>query len=153
VITDIEQTIREYLPDIYHLSLATTKNGIPWICEVHYVFDDDLNLYFLSRHSRRHSIEIEQNSNVAGSIVRQHGAKEKVRGVFFEGKAELLEGVDDHHIAYKLYCGRFGTDASILTQANKADGRQFYKISVKKYYIFDSIETAFGKKYELVWQR
>src|SRR5665213_3517468 len=104
---DVDKVIREYLPTIIHMSLATSANNKPWVCEVHYVYDDDLNLYWRSTPARRHSLEISQNPNVAGSIVTQHAPGEKPRGVYFEGTAEQLADVDENHVAYKLYCERF----------------------------------------------
>lgn len=83
------------------MSLATSNNNKPWVCEVHYAYDDQLNLYFRSKPSRRHSQEIATNPHVAGSIVIQHKLGEKPRGVYFEGIAELLTGVDENHVAYK----------------------------------------------------
>ena len=65
MITDVEKVIREYLPEVIHMSLATSHNNVPWICEVHYAFDDELNLYFRSLQSRRHSKEIAENKQVA----------------------------------------------------------------------------------------
>lgn len=104
---DIEQAIREYLSEIIHMSLATCAGGRPWVCEVHFAFDEDLNLYFRSKPSRRHSEEIAANPNVAGNMVTQHQLGDKVRGVYFEGKAELLENVGEQHPAYVLYKERF----------------------------------------------
>lgn len=151
MITNIEKVIREYLPGIIHMSLATSRGNKPWVCEVHYVFDTDLNLYFRSKIDRRHSKEIEDNAFVAGNIVTQHQEGEKPRGVYFEGIAELLENVDTNHIAYKLYCERFGTNKSIIEEAKKEDGHKFYKIKVATYYLFDSKESSPSQKYELKW--
>lgn len=150
---DIEKTIREYLPQIIHMSLATCVGNSPWVCEVHYVFDDDLNLYFRSLKSRRHSNEIEINPKVAGNMITQHKISEKPRGVYFEGLAEELIDVDENHPAYKLYCERFNTDSSILEEAKREDGHKFYKITVTKFYLFDSRESNPSQKYELAWGR
>jgi nitroimidazol reductase NimA-like FMN-containing flavoprotein (pyridoxamine 5'-phosphate oxidase superfamily) len=78
MITDVEQIIRDYLPNVIHLSLATCVDNKPRVCEVHYVYDD-LNLYFRSKLSRRHSQEIFHNPYVAGNIVEQHTREEKPR--------------------------------------------------------------------------
>ncbi len=149
---DVEKTIRDYFPNIIHLSLATCVSNKPWVCEVHYVFDDELNLYFLSIPQRRHSKEIEQNEHVAGNIVIQHEVGEKVRGVYFEGTAEKLLNVDENHIAYKLYCKRFKTGSEILKEAEEEMGHGFYKITVTTFYLFDSRESSPSKKYELRWK-
>lgn len=149
---DIEQKIREYLPQVIHMSLATCEGNKPWVCEVHFIYDESLNLYFRSKPDRRHSKEIVSNPNVAGNIVTQHRIGEKPRGVYFEGTAELIQNVDENHIAYKLYCGRFNTDNKILEDAKKDDGHKFYKIIVDTFYLFDSRESNPSQKYELRWK-
>lgn len=146
MIQDIESTIRAYLPDIIHMSLATSRDNKPWVCEVHFVYDDPLNLYFRSVASSRHSEEIRLNPNVAGNIVTQHHPGDKPRGVYFEGKAEELENVDEANPAFTLYCERFGTDKSILE-----DGKKFYKITVENFYVFDARESKPSQKYSLAW--
>lgn len=148
---DIEQKIREFLPHISHLSLATCQGNQPWVCEVHFVYDDQLNLYFRSKPDRRHSREIAANPNVAGNIVTQHGIDEKPRAVYFEGVCERLADVDENHPAYILYCGRFGTGPEILDESRAAIGPTFYKIAVKNFYLFDARESKPAQKYELHW--
>jgi len=150
---DVEQVVREYLPQVIHLSLATCKDNKSWVCEVHFAFDQDLNLYFRSKPSRRHSIEIESNPQVAGNIITQHEIGEKVRGVYFEGIAEKLSDIDETNPAYLEYCKRFDRNEEILEEAKAPDGHAFYKISVKSFYLFDGRESNPGKKYELAWNR
>lgn len=150
---DIEQKLREYLPQVIHMSLATCANSKPWVCEVHYVYDQDLNFYFRSKPDRRHSIEIAANPNVAGSIITQHEVGEKPRGVYFEGIAERLTDVDENHPAYTLYCERFGTGPEILEESKTDTGHGFYKITVKNFCLFDSRESNPSQKYELNWNK
>ena len=151
--SNVEKIIREYLSCVIHLSLATSIDNKPWICEVHFVFDADLNLYFRSKTDQRHSHEIAHNNRVAGNIVEQHAVGQRVRGVYFEGIAELLENVDENHPAYTLYCERFQTDTAILEEAKEKDGHQFYRISVETFYLFDERESSPSQKYELPWSR
>jgi uncharacterized protein YhbP (UPF0306 family) len=148
---NIEQAIREYLPNVMHLSLATSAHNIPWICELHYAFDDHLNLYFFSRTTARHSLDILDNPLVAGNIIEQHDGHTKVRGVYFEGSAELLPEVDASHIAYRMYNERFQCGPGIIAETNTADGHKFYKISVQNFYLFDNRETDPGQKFTLPW--
>ena len=146
---DVEKAIREYLPNIIHMSLGTCVDGKPWVCEVHFAYDDDLNLYWRSTPGRRHSQEIAANPNVAGNIVVQHSAGEKPRGLYFDGTAEMLTGVTADHPAYKLYAERFQRGPDILEEAAKPDGNQFYKITVADWYMFDARESSPSQKYHL----
>ncbi len=150
---DVEKTIREYLPQVIHLSLATCRDNRPWVCEVHFAYDNDLNLYFISRASRRHSKEMADNERVAGNIVTQHVIDQKPRGVYFEGKGMLLEDVDEYHPAYTLYSERFGVEKEILDEAKTPEGYKFYKIEVDAYYFFDARDSHPSKKYELPWRK
>ncbi|HSX17141.1 MAG TPA: pyridoxamine 5'-phosphate oxidase family protein [Patescibacteria group bacterium] len=148
---DIEQAIREYLPNIVHMSLATCDGSKPWVCEVHFAYDDELNIYFRSLPSRRHSQEIAKNPNVAGNIVTQHELGVAPRGVYFEGTAEQLQDVDESHPAYTAIANRLGVGSEILEDARKPQGHKFYKISVSDFYVFDARESKPSQKYHLVW--
>jgi len=147
---DIEQTIRDYLPNIVHMSLATSKDNKPWVCEVHFAYDEDLNLYFRSLASRRHSQEIAQNPHVAGNIVVQHALDQPVRGVYFEGEACLLTSGEEQLKAAQYIEERLEKGESLLEEA-KNGGHQFYKISVTTFYLFDSVESKPSQKYVLPW--
>lgn len=150
---DVEKTIREYLPQVLHMSLATSKDNKPWVCEVHFAYDNDLNLYFRSMQSRRHSQEIAMNPHVAGNIVTQHGPTEKPRGVYFEGTAAMAENINEDHPVYKSFIERLGVGPKILEDAKLDDGHKFYKIIVTDYYLFDSRESSPSQKYHLEWKR
>src|SRR5204862_27783 len=88
---DIEQIVREYINKSLHMSLATCGGNKPWVCEVHFAYDENLNLYFRSLKTCRHSQEIAQNPNVAGNIVRQHSLEEYPHAIYFEGTAAIIE--------------------------------------------------------------
>lgn len=137
------------------MSLATCVDSKPWVCEVHYAYDEELNLYFNSLPSRRHSQEIAQNPNVSGNIVVQHSLGEKPQGVYFEGKAKMVENPEEIEVALREYGTRF-TDRVDFAKAElaKEDGSRFYKITVSNFYVFD----VRGKlsppgKHHLSWKR
>lgn len=100
---NIRKLIEEYLKEAKLMQVATSAGNKPWVCSVWYVHDENLNLYFISRKDRRHSQEIKNNSEVAGTIVIPHseGIGQKVRGLQFEGKAEMM-GLGGLFKAYQL---------------------------------------------------
>lgn len=153
MVTDVEKVIRQYLPNIIHMSLATSRENKPWICEVHYAFDNMLNLYFRSTPARRHSADIALNPFVAGNMVTQHIQGEKPRGVYFEGKAEMLKDIDENHQAFLMLSQRFGSTSAILEEAKMENGHKFYKISVDTFYLFDVKESSPSQKYTLAWNK
>lgn len=135
------------------MSLGTSKDNVPWVCEVHFAYDNDLNLYFRSKQSRRHSQDIAANPHVAGNIVRQHDLGEYPLGIYFEGTAALASP-DEQQRGYEAISKRLGLDGSILEDAAKEDGHKFYKITVKNWYVFGKLEEGQGgNKYKLEWNR
>src|ERR1044071_4915637 len=107
---DIEKIVREYINKSLHMSLATVSRDKPWVCEVHFVHDDNLNLYWRSLSSRRHSQEIAANPNVAGNIVRQHSLEEYPHAIYFEGKAELIDSQAEREKVFPLFQKRLNAD-------------------------------------------
>ena len=150
---DIEQLVRENITSTVHMSLGTSRDNRPWVCEVHFAYDDDLNLYFRSLPSRRHSQEIADNPHVAGNIVRQHALGEMPLGVYFEGTAEKLAPGPEQDKAFACIQERLKANDSILEEAKDPAGHQFYKISVDIFYLFGKFDEGEGRaqKYELRW--
>ena len=148
----IEQTIRDYIPQIVHMSLATCVDNKPWVCDVHFAYDDDLNIYFRSTADRRHCQEIAQNPSVAGNIVTQHHKNQKVRGVYFEGVAEHLEDVGEDSPAVAATAVRYGKDSAIQALSQDSGKPCYYKITVKNWYLFDAYDSTPPQKYQLPWK-
>lgn len=148
-----EQFIREYLPNVVHMSLGTCAEGKPWVCEVHFTYDDELNLYFMSLPATRHGQEIAANANVSGNIVRQHAKGERPSGVYFEGTAEKLEETGEDSPVHKLYVERLGFHP-LLEKMVEPDGPRFYKITVENFYVFDATgKLGPPQKYHLDWRK
>jgi nitroimidazol reductase NimA-like FMN-containing flavoprotein (pyridoxamine 5'-phosphate oxidase superfamily) len=150
---DVEKLVRENTEGLFHMSLATSSGNAPWVCEVHFAYDESLNLYFRSLLSRRHSQEISKNPQVAGNIVKQSELGESPVGVYFEGRAELLSGVDLNHPAFLAISQRIGVGSEIIDEANKEDGHKFYKITVKNWYVFGRFGTDHSQKLKLEWNK
>lgn len=148
---DIEKIIFEYIDKSIHMSLATVSGDRPWVCEAHFVYDAQLNLYWRSLASRRHSQEIISNSNVAGNIVRQHSLEEYPHAVYFEGTAELLDDIEQQRMIFPLFQTRLSAEEGIIEEAQQEDGHKFYKITVNNWYAFGRFGRSEGLKYKLVW--
>lgn len=151
MIVDIEKIVRENIGKTIHMSLATAHDNIPWVCEVHFAYDNNLNLYYSSLTSRRHSQEISSNPQVAGNIVRQHSAEEYPLGLYFEGKARLLESESDMQEAYAVLSKQQGTTKEDFEDAKNPEKHRFYKITVSNWYIFGKLDGITGQKYQLPW--
>ena len=89
---DIRQLVKEVLDKGYLMSLATTDNSGVWVCDVIYIHDNDLNIYWISNPDTRHSQAITGNNRVAGTITVS-GVGEDNLGIQFEGIAKKIEGL------------------------------------------------------------
>ena len=147
---EVESIIRTYIQQVIHFSLATVKDNRPWVCELHFSYDDGLNFYFVSSQSTRHATELIENPYVAGNIATQHFKDQKVRCVDFEGIASMLEG-NDAAEAYDAYASRYGESEGLLSEIRKDGDTRFFKITVSDFFLFDSYGNGRGK-HHLPWK-
>ena len=89
--SDIRTLVEQVLGKGYLMSLATVDEGGVWVADVIYVFDDDFNVYWMSKPYRRHSLALEKNQKIAGTITVS-GPREYNLGIQFQGKGEKIEG-------------------------------------------------------------
>jgi uncharacterized protein YhbP (UPF0306 family) len=150
---DVEQIVRTYLKDVILLSLATSSDNKPWVCELIFAYDDELNLYFRSLTKRRHSQQIAANPNVAGIIARPFRFGEFPHGVYFEGTAELLTSEEDQYKAFRVIQDRLHLEDKILAEAQDPEGNQFYKITVREWRVFikANADNSHGETHILPW--
>jgi uncharacterized protein YhbP (UPF0306 family) len=152
----LKQLIEDYLKKAKLMQIATTKNSKPWAASAWYVHDEDLNLYFISRKKRRHSLELGENPNVAGTITIPHtkGSGEKVRGLQFEGKAQETTGkilkkarelyFKKYPLAEKIPLARFFIPTFIAT---------FYIIRPSLIVLYDEVNFPKNPQQELILKK
>ena len=64
----IEKQIYKYLQTQILMSVSTSGKDIPWPAIVHFLTDEDLNLYFISNPKSQHCLNIEANPRTAIAI-------------------------------------------------------------------------------------
>lgn len=136
----MEEYIREYLKSNNVIQLATSADNQPWVCNVHYYSDKDLNIYWISTPDRRHSLEIAKNPKVA-AVIKVHEntpEEEYVIGISIEGTAELLGASVDPAVV-DGYGKKHAKKPEMIAdiKADKAPYK-FYKITPKNFVIFDT---------------
>lgn len=143
-----EGLIRTYLDEARLLQLATVRDGQPWASTVNFVADDDLNFYWVSVLTRRHSQEIADHAKVAAAIAVQ--ANPSV-GIQVEGEAERLTDVANLRKAAELYHQRYQHDLDFV-QDFVADRRQhkFYRLKPRLIVLFD--EKTFPQNPRKEWR-
>lgn len=147
---DLRKLIEEYLSKAYLMQVATTDNNQPWVCSVYFAYDESLNLYWISRPTRRHSKELRSNERVAGTVVLPHTHGEKVRGLQFEGVAKELiskEAIKE----IECYSNRFQDipKEKIKTILEGKDSHVCYKISPTLFILFDEVNFPDNPRQEL----
>ncbi len=94
MIIDIKQRVREALEQGHLMSLGTVDSLGVWVADVGYMFDDNLNIYWMSSPNTRHSKAIELNGKVAASITISTKSKEDNLGLQLEGIAKKIDQLD-----------------------------------------------------------
>lgn len=131
----------------HKLMAVATYGKHPWIATVYYVFDKDLNLYFLSSPETLHAKSIMRNPEVAVSIAdsSQKISKPK-RGLQLYGRAEQLSGLEKVRYALKLWKTNLAvTDPELTVRAARGS---MFKIVPKRIKLFDQelFKTEDGKE-------
>ena len=135
---------RNYLKDVKLMQLATADNNKPWLCSVWYVVDDEDNIYWMSRKTRRHSIEIEANSHVAATFHKWFDKgllEDPGQAVIISGQAEILSG-EACRLPYDLYQKRYPrlNDFQSLDKFLNDEGHHyFYKLTPDEIIWWDEI--------------
>lgn len=137
--TAAEDLVKKYLQSSAQtMQLATVHNGKPWIATVYFVADHDLNVYWLSWPSRRHSKHINEQANVAATVVIK--TDQPVIGVQMEGAATIVEDDTTVQNIMKLYVAKYNTGRgyykAFVAGTNK---HQMYKLAPTAMSLFDEV--------------
>lgn len=133
------------------MQLATVGGGKPWSCTVYYLADEQLNLYWASIPSRRHSREIADCPDVAIAIVIQGEQDQKVIGIQAEGTTEKIENPSDIRPIAKKYAAAFGRDKQWVDDFSRLKTEhRLYKFTPKTYVLFDDEHFPDDPRQEIV---
>ncbi len=134
---DLRKLIQEYYRDNRHMQLATVSNGQPWICTVYYATDNDFNLYWTSRRSRQHSIEISTDPKAAVTIVKDIERKQALQII---GSAYEVDNNDILRV-HKLYQEKFGQEDYDIEEmkSRNPDGRAYWVFKPSVISLWDEV--------------
>jgi len=143
---DLKQLIKDYLEEAKMMQLATSSDNQPWVCNVWFASDMDLNIYWFSSQTRRHSAEVSKNNKVAAAIVLPMTPKDLPRGLQLQGVAEELTKKEDIDKAITVYKDRI-FDQEIINELmrDKEKPHKFYKIKPTRFVLFDAVN--FGENW------
>lgn len=110
---DLKATLRAFLAAQSTLALATVNHdGVPENAPVFYVADDELNLYWLSKESSRHSLNLAAQPRVAGAIYPAVWGWDKIAGLQIEGEAVSISNAQQREPILRLYQQKFQLPSS-----------------------------------------
>ncbi len=146
---DLRKLIQEYLTAAQMMHIGTVKGNKPWVTTVYFAADIELNLYWLSRKSRRHSQEISKNSHVAAAIALPHTYGDKIRGLQLEGEARELSGVDAD-AGRNIYKSKYWiVEDPVMTAVEGGDSQMCYQVRPTKIILYDEVNFPTSPMREL----
>lgn len=147
--TKLRKLIEDYLNEAKLMQLATSINDKPWVCSVWFAIDEDLNIYWFSSITRRHSKEVIRNNKVAGAIVLPQMPEDPPRGLQFQGVAEMLEDRVDIDKAISVYADRIFAKEKIKEfMEHKEKPHRFYRIKPTQFVLFDVVNFIDNSRQE-----
>lgn len=140
---NLKERIREVLDKGYLMSLGTFDNAGVWVADVIYIYDDNLDIYWMSDPDARHSRAIIKNGKVAGTITISNKSKELNLGVQFHGLAEKIDG-PRYNLAVKHYAKRSHPAPKETEDVLKGDF--WYILRLKTAQLIDEKNFGFDKQ-------
>lgn len=146
---NIEQRIREHIATAEVMQLATVKDGQPWACTVHFIADDDLNIYWFSLPERRHSQDIAANPRAAVAMAIK--TTWPVIGVQIEGDAApVTDAAEIERVARQFADRHARGEKFVLGVLAGTEENKPYRLTPRMIQIFD--KQNYPDKPEQVWQ-
>ncbi len=143
---DAADRIAEFLDDHHVMSLATTGADGPHAANVFYA-RAGLTLFWVSDAGSRHSIELEANARVAGTIAKDYSDFPEIRGLQMSGRAGRINDESDRTRARQLLETRY----PFLKQSASGEMRdayeraQVYRFDIDRFVLTDN-SRGFGHK-------
>jgi len=138
----IDKRIIDFIQEHHLLTLSTSKENIPYCCNVFYIYDEKNNsLIFSSDTKTKHAQDFIENPEVAGTIALETKDVEKIQGVQLLGevielKGEILKAATKKYLKEYSYARLMEIHLWVMQLA-------FIKMTHNK--------LGFGKK--LVWEK
>jgi uncharacterized protein YhbP (UPF0306 family) len=145
---EVSELVKHYIHgDAAMMQIATVSDGQPWICTVFYVADNDLNLYWLSWPSRRHSQEIATHKKVAAAIPIKYD--KPVIGLQIEGEAVEVTDAETIAMVMKKYTTKYNAGKDFYNNFIAGKNKHhLYRIQPKLFVLFDQVNFPGDDTYE-----
>ena len=146
---EVKDLITKYLAQCRMMQIATVDGNQPWICTVYYVEDGELNLYWLSLPTRRHSQEITKHNKIAVAIPVKFDIP--VIGIQVEGKADVVSDKEEVAKAMELYVEKYSLGEKFYDNFVAGKNEHWlYKFTPNNFVLFD--EMTFKENTRKEWK-
>jgi uncharacterized protein YhbP (UPF0306 family) len=128
------------------LALATAdQDGVPSVAPLFYILDEDLNLYWLSSQSSRHSRNLAINPVASATVYRQTENWKEICGVQMRGTIQTIADPAQRAQFIGAYCQRFNLGSVLRLAIRRSTLYRFHPQWFR--YIDNSVR--FGYAFEL----
>lgn len=105
----MKEEILKFLKEKKLVTVATIdENGAPWISNLYFGVDDDLNMYFMTKRSTKHSQHIERDSKIAYTVAWYNLENDEDRiAIQATGTCELVTDLKTMAIGAKSIFNKF----------------------------------------------
>lgn len=142
---NLKERALEVLQKGHLMSLGTLDSEGVWVADLVYVFDEDLNLYWISSAETRHSKAILGDSRVAATVTVGGRSGEPNFCLQISGRGEKIDG-PRYHLALKDAKKRNKPEPK--PEDDILRGRSWYKLTSERIELID--EENFGYKRQKV---
>ena len=140
---DIKNRVFEILNKTHLMSLGTLDDGGVWVSDVIFIFDENLNIYWMSNPDTRHSTAISKINLVSGTITQKKKSGKQNFEIQFTGKAEKIDV-----LRYDLACKHFEKRGKQKPEESDdvLDGDSWYILIPNKIELIDEENFGFEKQ-------
>lgn len=146
---DLKGSIKKYLASTDAMQLATVSDGHPWLCTVHFVSDEDLNIYWLSTPARRHSQHVASDPKTAIAVAIK--TDKPVLGIQASGSTHAVNEKEEVARVMTLYSLKHdGSGKDFYDNfLNGTNEHLLFKFTAHEFGLFDELNSPGKGRQEL----
>ena len=138
---DKVELVKDHLKEARLMQLATISDGKPWVCTVYFVFDDELNFYWLSLPTRRHSKEIDDEPSSAITVAVKQ--QQPVVGIQAQGRTEAVYDTEVIASIMPSYVDKYSNGKDFLDNFLAGESQHvLFKFTPTEMVLFDEVNFA-----------
>jgi len=152
---DLIKRVREIIINNRYLTLSTCNNNNAWIAPLAYYVESDYSFVYYSSKESKHSLDIQNNPQVACSIYDSSLPSDSVDGIQFIGKVEEVPINELINVVPKYFMQSFPVEKIRAVWQQPVSNfkgltiKKFYRIIPANIYTIDLDTTEVDKRVEV----